>query len=49
MSRRIQSLFALVVVAVVFATACSSATGPQPASHLSADQACDWQSNGTCM
>jgi hypothetical protein len=49
MSRRIQSLLALTVVAVVFAAAaCSSATGPQPASHISADQACDWQSSGTC-
>lgn len=49
MSRRIQSLFALAVVTLVFAAACSSATGPQPASHLRADQACDWQSNGTCL
>jgi invasion protein IalB len=49
MSRRIQSLLALVVVAFVFAAAaCSNATGPQPASHLSADQNCDWQNNGTC-
>ena len=39
MSRRIQSLFALAVVAVVFAAAaCSNATGPQPASHISADR-----------
>jgi hypothetical protein len=48
MSRRIQSLLALAVVAVAVAAACSSATGPQPASHISADQACDWQSSGTC-
>jgi hypothetical protein len=49
MSRRVQSLLALVIVAFVFAAAaCSNATGPQPMQG-SADEVCDWASNGTCL
>jgi hypothetical protein len=48
MSRRTAGFVSLLVVAVALAAAaCAESTGPS--SHVSADQTCDWQSNGTCL
>ena len=49
MSRRIHAIVALALVAFAFAAAaCADTTAPQPASNVSADATCDWQSSGTC-
>jgi hypothetical protein len=49
MSRRIHALVALALVGFSFAAAaCADTTAPQPASNVSADATCDWQSNNTC-
>lgn len=49
MSRRIHAVVALALVAFSFAAAaCADSTAPQPASNVSANAACDWQSGSTC-
>jgi hypothetical protein len=47
MARRIHALFALALVTFALAAAaCADSTAP--ASNVSADNTCDWQSGGTC-
>ena len=49
MSRRIHAIVALALVAFAFAAAaCADTTAPRPASNVSADATCDWQSGSTC-